>query len=178
VKQRGEVGAGQNLAQTAGVPIQCPEPDDTQQRQSLSEKFDPDEVVYTLIVQNLGAWFRRTNPSTTFQEAIERTLKREANFSKIYGFTPDNKWLLEQHAKLFGSQNLEDRQFLDSITDPRTTKLKINKIVAARTQIRNDYILNNIQDAWSEGKSIFIVYGRGHATVLIPQLQNFINKKP
>ncbi len=177
IKLDGEGGAVQWLARQSNILAICPEPDSTQQRQSLCQKFDSHEVAYTFIAQYLGAWFRRTNPNKTFREATKDTLEREANFSDIYGFIPDNAWLIEQHKILFGDQNLEDGKFLNHITDPRKTDSKINIIVAARTEVRNDYILNKIQSVWNEGKSLFIVYGKGHATILFPQLQNLLNQK-
>lgn len=173
IKQRGEVGATQWLAKEVGVTAVCPEPDDIEQRKSLCADFSPQAVAYALIAQNLAAWFRHTH-DFTFPEAIERSIKRETKFSDIYGFTPDVAWFQDQHRKLFGEQALEDKAFLDSISDPRKSSTLVNQIVAGRTKMRNEYVRERISGAWKLGKSIFMVYGKGHLAMLESELKKLI----
>lgn len=173
IKQRGEVGAAQWLSKQAGVTAMCPEPDDTEQREALCADFSPQAVAYALIAQNLAAWFRHAH-DFPFSEAIERSVKRETKFSDIYGFSPDVVWFQEQHRKLFGDQQPEDKTFLDSIADPRKNDTLVNQIVSGRTKMRNEYVRARIAEAWKSGKSIFIVYGKGHLVVLEAELKALV----
>lgn len=175
IKQRGEVGATQWLAKEAGVTVMCPEPDDVEQRKALCASFDAQAVAYALIAQNLAAWFRHVH-DFAFSEAIERSVKRETKFADIYGFTPDGAWFQKKHRALFGERVLEDKAFLDSIADPRKSNTLVNQIVSGRTKMRNEYVRACIADAWKSGKSIFIVYGKGHLAVLESELRELVGE--
>lgn len=172
--QRGEVGATLWLAQRDGVPVICPEPDDTEQRRALCLKFDSHDVAYTMVIQGLTSWNRRKVREFDFGEAIERFVKRETKFADIFGFTPDTFWFQDQHRKLFGEQQLEDKTFLDSVSDPRKSDTLVNQIVSSRTKMRNEYVLSRIADVWGSGQSVFIVYGKGHLVVLEPALRKML----
>lgn len=165
IKQFGESGAIQWLAKKEGVSVMRPEPNDMEQRRELVKFFDPELVACAFIEQHLGAWFRHSRQST-FDEALMRTIDREKQFKEIYGFEPYADWLVDFHKKLFGDQPIEDKNFLDRISDPRIRETKVNEIIAARTQFRNEYIFDQIKKEWEKGKSIFIVYGRGHLDAL------------
>jgi len=178
IRQRGEVGATQWLAKKSEILAIYPEPDESEQRKKLCSIFDPQTVAYALITQNLAAWFRQTTHQSDFTEATERSVKREARFAEIFGFTPSTSWLHDQHKKLFGNQRLEDQDFLDKISDPRKNDTPINAIVAGRTKIRNEYIHNCIVEIWKSGKNIFMVYGKGHFVVLEPILKKMVTDKP
>ena len=169
--QHGETGAMQWLANESSVTCVCPEPDSNEQRRVLCTSFDPKLVAYTMIAQNLTSWYRHTNQSS-FDEALNKVIEREAKFADIYGFVCDKIWFLEQHKKLFGEQKLDDKKFLDLITDPRKNDTVINTIVALRTKKRNEHIFGEINNAWKSGKSIFAVYGKGHLVALEDLLKN------
>lgn len=169
-RQYGEAGTAQWLAKEADIDVICPEPTDEEQRKVLCVSFSPQVVAYTMIVQHLAVWFRQIR-QLSFGEAVSRSVKRETKFAEIYGFTPDDDWFYGQHKKLFGDQQVEDKNFLNSISDPRRDDTLINKVVAYRSNLRNKYILLMIKEAWKSGKSIFIVYGKGHLATLENQLR-------
>lgn len=173
INQYGESGAVQWLAREVNINVIRPEPSDDEQRGLLCASFNHQIVAYSIIIQNLTGWFRHIS-QISFNEAIIRVLNREAKFSNIYGFVPDKLWFDDQHKKLFGEQRLEDKNFLDSVSDPRRGDTLVNSIIAFRTKIRNQYLLSAINEAWKSGKSIFIVYGSGHLVALKPELQKLI----
>ena len=173
IRQYGESGATQWLAREASIDVIHPEPNDEEQRKLLCVSFDPQVVAYTMIMQNLAGWFRHKS-QTTFEEAVMRVLDREAKFSRIYGFTPDTTWFYDQHRRLFDEQQLEDKRFLDSISDPRKSDTVVNSVVEFRSRIRNEHILLEITRNWKADKSIFVVYGKGHLTTLGQALQKLV----
>jgi len=174
IKQRGEVGASQWLAYKANSMCVCPEPTNEEQRKALCLFFDPQNVAYALIVQNLAAWYNYSRQSD-FNEVLFKSINREIKFSSIYGFVANNSWFYNQHKKLFSEQQLSDREFLQSISDPRKNDTIVNTIVAFRTKIRNEYLLSAIKKAWELGKDIFVVYGRGHLDALEKELGKIID---
>lgn len=165
IQRYGEAGAAQWLAKEADIDAVCPEPSDEEQRRSLCTLFNPQLIAYTMIVQHLAVWFRYTR-QLSFNQALVHSVNRETKFADIYGFTPDKYWFDEQHKKLFDKQKLEDKALLYSISDPRSDKTLINKVVATRSNMRNEHILSVISEAWESGKSIFIIYGKGHFNAL------------
>lgn len=169
--QRGEIGAMLWFAHRDDTLAICSEPDDIEQRRALCTQFNSQDVAYTFIVQNLTSWSRLEFQKFDFNEAVKRAISREVKFFEIYGFTTDVAWFFEHHRKLFGEQLLEDKNFLDAISDPRRNDTLVNSIVAARSQMRNEYIAKRFSDAWLNGKSIFIVYGKGHLSFLEPVLR-------
>ena len=170
VRQYGESGAAKWLAIKENVDVVRTEPEDAQQRKFLCEVLDPEVVAYTVIAQNLSSWFRHSG-KTSFDDSLDRVIIREAKFVDIYKFNLNKDWFLKQHNKLFNNQVLEDKSFLDKITDPRTKYSIVNSIVSERSRLRNEYILSIIKEHWGKGKNIFIIYGRGHLDSLRGQLQ-------
>ncbi len=173
IRWYGETGAIQWLGREAGIKVIRPEPTEAGQRKYLCAKFDSKLVAYAVIAQNLASWFSHIG-KTTFDEAVNQVLKREAGYSEVYGFVPNKEWLVSQHKELFGEQMFEDKSFLVSITDPTKNDTAINKIVSARSKMRNENILAEIKKAWESGKSIFIVYGKGHLAALESYLRDLI----
>ncbi|MFZ2206990.1 MAG: hypothetical protein WAV29_06045 [Microgenomates group bacterium] len=165
IKLYGETGAIQWLAKESNIQVFRPEPDDVKQRENLCSLFDANIVAYSLIIQNLGAWFKHERESK-FEKALENSVKREVNFTKIYGFKPDVIWFNNLHKKVFGDQTLEDKDFLDSVSDPRKNGTVVNEVIASRSKMRNEFIMEKITEAFVLEKSIFIVYGMGHMAVL------------
>lgn len=177
IAQYGETGAICWLALKANLEAVRPEPGEGEQRKKLSSLFDPNCVAYAVIAQNLSGWFRHTSP-ISFEEAVEKVLDREAKFVDTYGFVPDKTWLGNQHRKLFIEQKLEDKNFLDAITDPRKSETLINQIVSARSSVRDEHIFREIEKVWESGKNIFIVYGKGHLAVLDKPLRELVADVP
>lgn len=173
VRAYGEAGSLYWFAREAQIEVIRPEPNDEEQRKSLCASFPPDLVAYAVIIQNLAASFRHTD-SINFNEVITRVLNRETKFSEIYGFLPDRPWFEGQHKKLFDEQKLEDKNFLDSIVDPRKDNTVINGVVALRSKLRNEYILSVIKKMWEARKNIFIVYGKGHLFSLEQPLKELV----
>lgn len=173
IKIYGESGAIGWLARDVSIEIIRPEPSEDIQRESLCNSFDPQVVAYSIIIQNLGGWFRRES-RTTFEEALDYVLKRETKFSDIYGFITDKSWFSSQHKKLFPNQKLEDSKFLDSISDPRKNDTNVNEIVSYRSKLRDKHMLSMVSEVFKSGKSIFIVYGKGHLVTLKPSLQKLV----
>jgi len=173
IRQYGEAGAIRWLARESNIDVIRPEPGEEEQRKLLCALFSHHIVAYTVIAQNLAGWFRHKS-QTSFDKAVERVLEREAKFSNIYGFIPDRLWLDNQHKELFGERRLEDKNFLDSISDPRKGGTMVNNIVAFRSKMRDEHLLSAIVKAWKSGKSIFIVYGRGHLLSMERSLQELV----
>lgn len=173
IKSHGESGAIQWFARKNRIEIICGEPASLLQREYLCKKFDKDDVAYAIVVQRISGWFRGTH-NRTFSEVVNNSILNEIEFEDIYGFMPTTEWFYSKHKNLFSIQNLEDKLFIDSITDPRTTNTIINSIISTRSKFRNDNLLSLINKLWKEGKSIFIVYGNGHLVVLRDSLKKIL----
>ncbi len=172
IRQYGEVGAASWLAKQAGSVVVCPEPNGEEQRKYLCESFDAQLVAYAFIVRGLSSWFKHKRESH-FDDAVSQLIKREEGFSSVYHFVPNDVWFYSKHNEMFKNQPLSDKKFLDSISDPIQKRHSIiNDIISSLSDMRNDFILEMINKFWRQGKSIFIVYGKGHLGVLRAGLEN------
>jgi len=169
IQKNGEAGATYYLAAKHNIPSTCPEPTPIEQREGLCSMFSSEMVVYSLVLQNLAAWFRN-NRDRTFAEVIDFTLKREVDFGAPYSFDITLEWFEEYHKKVSPNQKIQDELFLMKMADPRREDSEVNKVIHSRTKIRNEFILNFIKKSWNDGNSLFIVYGRGHFDVLRGEL--------
>lgn len=169
--KNGEAGAAKYLADESGVEVMWPEPSREEQISFLCRYFKPQLVAYAFITRNLSSWFKHQRQSQ-FSDAVEHSIKKEAKFEKIYKFIPDTIWFNKQHDKLFANQPVGDKNFLDSVTDPnKKDNTTVNKIIATLSEMRNDYIMEEIKKFFDLGKSIFVVYGKGHFISLGPRIK-------
>lgn len=174
IRKYGEAGASALLAEKDNISAICPEPSETEIRKQLCERFAPDLVAYSLIAQNLSGWFNQTAKSS-LEDALQKTIERESSFKEIYGFAPNGEWFRAQHDKLFQGQYFADKEFLNRVSDPRKTGTLVNEVIAAKTEMRNLHIFSIISEQWNDGRSLFIVYGRGHFDFLESNLKKLIN---
>lgn len=93
---------------------------------------------------------------------------------KTYGWV-DVDFSIERiaalHEELFGKPlTWDDTQWVYDITTPTSQDYFTNELARTSGELRDEYILEQIQKYWREGKSPFLVFGSAHAIRLEPAL--------
>lgn len=159
------------LADKEGVPSSSPEISDKLKFEKLLEKYTKEEIAYFDFAQICYQWNNMTE-KPDFEEYINQFLKRNQEDVgwNDFDFSIENMKLIQN--KIFGREfNKSDKQFFYDIVNPTIEKTIINKISREDSDIRDHYILDQIEKYWNEGKSMFIIYGCSHAVMQEPVLR-------
>jgi hypothetical protein len=68
--------------------------------------------------------------------------------------------------------NLGENQ--NGYVNPNNIGSRINEIARKTSDVRDENILNEIVKYWSEGKSVFVVFGSGHLIIQEPALREIL----
>ena len=164
-----------NLATKAGVDIFSPEPPDPFRFNELLKHFQKEEIAYYGFARVCYQWNKMTEKPDfeTYMHGFFERDKRESGWSD-FDFSTANMAKIQQ--KLFDTKfDKEDRQFFHDIVNPTTEKSVINKISRFEDEtFRDGYILEQFENYWNKGYSIFAVYGSSHAIRQEPVLNGLV----
>ncbi len=178
VAKDSEAGFITLLASNDGVEILCPEPDSKDERDYLLQKFPKEYIQYYYFARFIPLWHRKLEPKESFKDFMEGYLLRnKMNHSgkgEKYDFSLEDMKMV--HKSLFGSEFDEsDLDFFQSIVNPMKEGAVINKVARECSMFRNVHIVSKIEDLWKEGKSMFVVFGAGHALIQEPALKSLLS---
>ncbi|MES3004665.1 MAG: hypothetical protein V4690_00975 [Patescibacteria group bacterium] len=165
VIKQGESGLTVFLAQESGVEVLCFEPNRIEVMQSLLSKFSKEALFYHHVAQMLLQWNRYVN-KPEFNSYIDKVIQNDKTRTgwDDLDFSFDN--IQKIHKSIFQNDiDINDKDFFNKIVNPHLDFSVINKISKSYTDIREVKIVEGIHEQWNLGKSIFVVYGCGHAIV-------------
>ena len=165
------------LASQLNIEVYCPEPNRTHEMQELERQFSREEIEYYYFARIVYQWGKIPDPKPNFEEYIIRFLERDKKMSgwDDFDFSFENLKLI--HKQLFKIEfGLNDSNFFKDLVTPVELKTVINKVSRASGEIRNEYIVKEIQKYWDNKFSIFIEYGAGHAVIQEPLLKEVLIK--
>ena len=86
--------------------------------------------------------------------------------------------MIKIHKELFGVRfNKHDKLFLRDILDPIGNKCIVNKIsLFEGSELRDTYIVKEIERFWKKGKNLFVIYGTSHAVIQEAVIRNFVSR--
>jgi hypothetical protein len=160
------------LASKEDRHIASPEIPEYKRFELLHERFPKEEIAYYCLIQACWQW-NNTDQKTNFKDYIQVFLRnnREKSGWNDIDFSYEN--MMRIHARLFKTDfDEKDKDFLNSILDPRKDTSIINKISSFDDSgLRDNYILDQINMYWKKGLNIFIIYGDIHAIMQEPALR-------
>jgi hypothetical protein len=187
VRQRGEAGLAEQMAQQAGIEIATVEPELHELFATLSETHAPDEVFYWLVAQQASQWGREdTVPDdgskqaerhqrvtdthlAEFVDRLEGSLGHEPSFNEI---SHSFEILSETHERLFGGElDWNDTEHFDAVANPVETGSVINDIMRESVVLRDRAIVAGLKKYLDKGYDVFAVYGDAHAYTTEPALR-------
>ncbi len=151
-----ETGLFSFLGEREGVEIISPEPDRSQEILELSGKHGRDETVYYYFIRMAAQW-QRTKSDEGFTDYLTRCLEW---IKELSGWT-DYDFSMEHMGALYTQRH--GQPLNPSTTIPHGDYSPFgNPLSKSSGLIRDKFMVGEIAKLWSEGKSIFVVYGNGH----------------
>lgn len=166
-----------HLARRDSVEVVSPEPDRVWEANELAEEFGRDSVVFFYFIRQVGWWSRFTE-----KPDIEAGATRMLELMKKAYEWQDVDFSIERmqavHEELFGKPlSWNDTQWIYDITTPTPTDYITNTISRRSGELRDEYILRQIEQYWKVGKSPFAVFGSAHAIRLELALRNITHSQ-
>ncbi len=166
IKKYGESGAVVFWANQSSVSSYRPEPNPKKEIEKLFDNFSKEEIFYFYIARAIGHWQRGMVMRKDFDEFIDFNMERYRSILGWQDFVFSFETFKRIHKQNFGNElDLNDKNLLGKITNPTIEGTVFNEIARKSSTIRNIFILDQIEEKWKEGFSIFIVYGSGHAVM-------------
>ncbi len=171
IEAGGEAGLLRFLADDAGLQIDSPEPPRNQEANELAKRYGRDAVICYYFVRQIPQWHRQLGSKPALRNYLERTLNMYKKKLEWSGFDFDYDSVVRTCEQLSARQfREEDGEFYHEQSDPTKTNTTIQAVARACSRYRNEYIALRLLDLWSEGKSIFSVYGSAHVYTIEPVL--------
>ena len=187
VRQRGEAGLAERMAQQAGIEVASVEPELHEQFTTLCEAHAPDEVFYWLVAQQASQWGREDivpddgskqaerhqrvtdTHLAEFVERLEGSLGHVPSFNEI---SHSFEILSDTHKRLFGGElDWNDTKHFDAVANPVETGSVINDIMRESVVLRDQAIVAGLKKYLDKGYDVFAVYGDAHAYTTEPALR-------
>lgn len=162
------------LARRDGIGVISPEPDKVWEANRLAEEFGRNAVTLYYLVRLVG-WRSGSTDISTIKAEAARMLKimQETHGWDDVDFGIEGMGVI--HEQLFGKPfSWNDSQWNDDITAPTSVDHVTNRISRRSGDLRDRYILGQIERYWRAGKSPFTVFGSSHAIRLEPALRKLI----
>ena len=170
----GEMNFITYLAYQDKVSIICFEPMRGEVFDELAKKHSKEKVFYQRMAQISLQWNTLTE-KPEFEGYIKYFMKRDKEESDWTNFDFSFDTLKKIHTEIFHTEfNATDRDFFYSIINPSQKNTQINDISRDEDVVRDTAIIKGILNKWKEGKSIFVVYGSGHAVIQEPALRELL----
>jgi hypothetical protein len=171
IKSGGEAQFVVHLARRDDVEVVSPEPDRVWEANELAKEFGRDNVTFYYFIRQVGWWNRFTEkPDIKAEAAKMLELMKSAYKWDDVDFSVERMEAI--HQELFGkSLSWDDTQWVYDITTPTPIDYVTNEISRRSGELRDEYILHQVEQYWQSGKSSFAVFGSAHAIRLEPALR-------
>jgi hypothetical protein len=166
ILEQGGMGYVTYLASLEGIETFSPEPSEKHERDELEKRFSKEAIQYYYFARMVYQWGKKNDPKPNFTEYINSFLeadKKESGWTE-FNFSLEN--MLKIHEGLFKSRFSEnDTDFFYKISNPVDNFSEINAVSEASSEVRDLFIVSEIERYIKEGYSIFLQYGASHAVV-------------
>ena len=159
----GEVGLLAMWCKARDIPYQSADLPFEEEFLKLKELFDEDLVTYFIFARSAGAWLRGLSMGS-YDEVIKKAVHSTAQ--RILGASDSLEFYAAMHKKIFGRELSEnERETLIRAAAPIYKDSILNDISRASGRVRNEHIVLEIEKQWLAGKSVFALFGSGHAVI-------------
>ncbi len=151
------------LAHQADVTIACPDISDDELMKRLPDS-NKDEVLLYWFLSWLNNFRKHADPKPDFEKSAQMWCKNQKPRKMWKDVEISLPRLKKLYKKILGKDFNENKNPND-LVNPNKTESVINKIARAQSDLRDANIASEIERYWNEGKSIFVVFGRGHLII-------------
>lgn len=173
----GGMGLATYLAKQEDIETHSPEPNEAYERAELEKHFSRTHIQYYYFARVVHQWGNKHDPKPDFEEYINgylETDKRESGWPD-FDFSLDN--MKKIHNDIFDMPFDEsDSQFFYNAVNPVVVQTVVNKVSRMSSEIRDTYIVREIQKYMNDGFSIFAQFGCSHVVMQEPLLREVLNE--
>jgi len=160
------------LAHKENVPIASPDISDSELVNKLPD-INREEFLLYWFLSYVDHFRRIPEPKPDFNEYFIKWSENEKQRELWDGIDISLEYLKDLYKKVLGKDFYEKDNHND-IVNPNKTETRINEIARKQSDLRDANIVKEIENYWKEGKSIFVVFGRGHLIIEKPALKKVI----
>lgn len=161
----GEMSFVTFLAYQDGVSTICLEPQRDEVFNELAKEHGRDKVFYQRIAQVVLQW-NTLIEKPNFEKYLVYFMEKDKKESNWNDFDFSLEHFYKIHKDLFDTDfKPTDRKFFYDIINPSQKNTVINQISRDEDVVRDTAIIKGIMEEWQKGKSIFVIYGSGHAVI-------------
>ncbi|OGZ73485.1 MAG: hypothetical protein A3A98_01405 [Candidatus Staskawiczbacteria bacterium RIFCSPLOWO2_01_FULL_40_39] len=176
IRDGGEMSYVTYLGNKSGIKTFSPEPPTQYRYRELLKKFSKKEIAYYDFALVCYQW-NRYKKKPNFEKYVNRFLESDKRHSGWKNFDFSLKNMFRIHKKIFGVKfNKNDKLFFRDILDPIGNKSVINKISLFEESIRDEYIVQKIEELWKKGKNLFVIYGASHTVRQEGVIRDFVSR--
>ncbi len=157
------------LANRSDVPIVCPDISDEELMKHLPD-MNRDEVLLYWFLIWLNNFQKHSGPKSDFEKSVQMWFENQKLKKMWKGIDVSLSRVKEIYKKIL-NKDFDENEDPNNLVNPNRTETKINKIARAQSDLRDAKISSEIERYWNEGKSIFVVFGRGHLIIQEPALR-------
>jgi len=170
ILKHGEAGLMSFLSHKACIRNISPEPDEKFEIKELEKQFSKEQIEYYYFARTVLQW-NKLKVKPEFNSYIRRYLDRDKLITGWENFDFSVSNLISIHNKRHDHDfdPTECERCVYKFSNPSQ-----NPVASASSHIRDEHIVNEIIKLWEAGKSIFIVYGSGHAIVCQKAIKYFL----
>ena len=161
------------LAHKANVPVACPDISDDELMERLPDS-NKDEVLLYRFLSWLNNFQKHADPKPDFEKSAQAWCSNQKPRKMWKGVEISLPRLKELYKKILG-KDFDENEDPNDLVNPNKTETAINKVARAQSDLRDAHIASEIERYWNEGKSIFVVFGRGHLIIEKPALELVLN---
>ena len=159
----GEAGLLAMWCKAHDIPYQSADLPLEEEFLKLKESFEGDLVTYFIFARSAGAWLR-SGAMGSYDEVITKAVHSTAE--RIPSASDSLAFYAAMHKKIFERELAEsERETLIRAAAPIYHDSVLNDISRASGRVRNEHIVLEIEKQWLTGKSVFVLFGSGHAVI-------------
>lgn len=175
ILKEGGMGLTTLHARKENIEIHSPEPDYKYERAELEKEFSREEIQFFYFAREVDQWCRYTDPKPDFETYIGRYLLQDQRASQWDDFDFSLESMKRIHTSLFQTEfDQYDRNFWYSIVIPFGQKAVTNKVSVRSGDIRDEYMVKEMERYIKEGYSMFGQFGASHVVRQEPALKGIL----
>lgn len=154
------------IARRDNALVASPEPDQVWEANELVKEFGREKVLFYYFMRYINLWngFTQKPDIPGGSRRVLEAMKEQFQWKDV-DFSLDNMESI--HKTLLGRPfDSSDVDWVNTITDPTNNEYVTNELSRRSSELRDEYIIQQIQHYWSHKRSIFAVFGSAHAVRL------------
>ena len=132
--------------------------------------IDLKEALLYKFLTYVDSFQRIPDPRPDFNERSQNFIRNQIKSGLWKDVDISLESLKELYKEIIG-KDFNENESQNNFVNPNRTETKINLLARKLSDLRDKRIVNEIEKYWEEGKSIFVVFGRGHLIIETPALK-------